>query len=96
MVPLFGAEIKAPHFDTDLSLQKTVLNPPVNGKIQGIFTSLSIFQVLFKANLILKDFSRQSCIFKYFSSLYEPCLTFLFMIHQFHESCKLTSWLSCF
>ena len=24
----------------------------------------SVFQVLFKANLIFKDFSRQSCIFK--------------------------------
>ena len=33
---------------------------------------LSVFQVLFKANLIFKDFSRQSCIFKYFSSLSEP------------------------
>ena len=33
---------------------------------------LSVFQVLFKANLIFKDFSRQSCIFKYFSSLCEP------------------------
>ena len=40
-----------------------MLNPPVNGKIQ----------VLFKANFILKDFSRQSCVFKYFSSLCEPC-----------------------
>ena len=30
-------------------------------------------QVLFKANLIFRDFSRQSCIFKYFSSLCVPC-----------------------
>ena len=28
---------------------------------------------VFKANLIFKDFSRQSCIFKYFSSLCKPC-----------------------
>ena len=34
---------------------------------------LSVFQVLFKANFIFKDFLRQSCIFKYFSSLCEPC-----------------------
>ena len=34
---------------------------------------LSVFQVLFKTNLIFKDFSRQPCIFKYFSSLCEPC-----------------------
>ena len=37
---------------------------------------LSVFQVLFKANLIFKDFSRQSCIFKYFSSLCESCNCF--------------------
>ena len=35
---------------------------------------MSVFQVLFKANFIFKDFSRQSCIFKYFSSLCEPCV----------------------
>ena len=35
---------------------------------------LNVFQVLFMANFIFKDFSRQSCIFKYFSSLCEPCL----------------------
>ena len=33
---------------------------------------LSVFQVLFKSNLIFKDFSRQSCILKYFSNLWEP------------------------
>ena len=64
VVPLFGA---APNKDTTILLwfrsQKTVLNPPVDGKIQ----------LLFKANLIFKDFSSQSCIFKYFSSLCEPC-----------------------
>ena len=77
---------------------KTLLNPPENGKNQGLFKifytdlglqkhcwillkmvkikdfsrPLSVFQVLFKANLIFKDFSRQSCIFKCFSSLCEP------------------------
>ena len=30
--------------------------------------------MLFKTNFIFKDFSRQSCIFKYFSSLCEPFL----------------------
>ena len=33
------------------------------------------FQVLFKANLIFKDFSRQFSIFKCFSSLCKPCRT---------------------
>ena len=42
MVPLFGAAYAAPNkgttiFFTDLGLQITVLNPPVNGKIQGLF-----------------------------------------------------------
>ena len=53
---------------------KTLLNPPVNGKIHGLFSRpLSVFQVLFKVKSIFKDFSRQSYIFKYFSSLHEPC-----------------------
>ena len=33
---------------------------------------ISYFQVLFKANLIFKDFSRNPFIFKHFSSQYEP------------------------
>ena len=52
---------------------KTVLNPPVNGKFKDFSRPLSVFQVLFKASLIFKDFSRQFCIFKDFSSLCEPC-----------------------
>ena len=40
-------------------------NPPVNGKIQGLLRPLSVFQVLFEANLIFRDFSRLSCIFAY-------------------------------
>ena len=64
-------QIKTPQFYTDLGLQ-IVLNPLVNGKIQGVFKAFECFQVLFKANLIFKDFSRQSCLFKYFSSLCEP------------------------
>ena len=51
-----------PKFYTDLCFKKTVLNPLANGNIQ----------VLSKANFIFKDFSRQSCIFKYFSSLCKP------------------------
>ena len=50
MVPLFGAAY-ALQFYTDLS-PKTVLNPPVNGKVQGLFKAFSVFQVLFKANFI--------------------------------------------
>ena len=47
------------------------MNPLAYGKIQGILLSLSVFQVLFKAIIIFKDFSRQNCTFKYFSSLFK-------------------------
>ena len=36
-------QIKAPHFYTDLGLQKTVLNPHTNGKIQGLFKAFECF-----------------------------------------------------
>ena len=56
MVPLFGAAYAAPNKGTTIlywfSSAKTVLNPPVNSKIQGILKALSVFQVLIKANLI--------------------------------------------
>ena len=47
--------------------QLTVLNPTENIKFRG----LGNFPVLFKANLIWKDFSRKPSIFKYFSSLWK-------------------------
>ena len=36
-------QIKAPQFYTDLGLKKTLSNPPVNGKIQGLFKALECF-----------------------------------------------------
>ena len=41
-------------------------------KFKDFSRPLSVFSVLSKANLIFEDFSRQSCIFKYFSSLCDP------------------------
>ena len=46
-------------------------------KFKDFSRPLSVFQVLFKAFFIFKDFSRQSCIFKYFSMLCEPCAKFV-------------------
>ena len=70
MVPLFGAAYAAANKGTTILYQfkspTTVLNPPENGKIQGLFNAYECFQVLFKTNVIFKDFSRQSCIFKHF------------------------------
>ena len=43
-------------------------------KVKYFSRPSSVFQVLFKANFIFKNFSRQSCIFKYFSSQCEPWL----------------------
>ena len=38
-------QIKAPHFYTDLGLQKTVLNPLANSKFKDFSRPLSVFQV---------------------------------------------------
>ena len=82
-------QIKAPQLYTDSGLQRTVLNPLANGKFKDFSMPLSVFQVLFKVFFfIFKDFSRQSCIFKYFSSLCEPCL-YLRLV-------SLTSSIRCF
>ena len=54
VVPLFGAAYAAPNTGTTilyyLISPKTVLNPPVNGKIQGLFNAFECF---------FKYFSRQ-------------------------------------
>ena len=66
-------QIKAPQFYTGLGLKKTVLNSLGNGKIQGLFKAFECFSSTFLGNFIFKDFLRQSCLFKYFSSLCKPC-----------------------
>ena len=40
-------QIEAPHFYTDLGLQKNCVSPPGNGKIQGLFKALSVFSSTF-------------------------------------------------
>ena len=66
-------QIKAQQFYTDLGLyqQCQVLQKIVEFK--DFSRLLSDFPVLFKADLIFKDFSRKPPKFKYFSSLCEPC-----------------------
>ena len=56
----------------DLDLLSTVLSLTENRRIQGLSRPLSDFPVLFKADLIFKDFSRKPSKFKYFSSLCKP------------------------
>ena len=66
-------QIKVPQFYADLGQKKQCWILLQMVKFKDFSRPLSVFQVLFKANFIFKDFSRQSCIFKYFSSLCEPC-----------------------
>ena len=41
-------QIMAPQFYTNLGFQKTLLNPPVNGKIQGLFKAFECFSSTFQ------------------------------------------------
>ena len=54
----------------DLKLSRT----QENVKFKYFSRSMVSFQGLFKTNFVFKDFSRLPFIFKYFSSLCEPCL----------------------
>ena len=76
---LFGAAYAcaAPNKGTTIlycfSSQSTILRPTENSRIQKFSRPLSVFPVLFKADLIFKDFSSKPSKFKCFSSLCEPC-----------------------
>ena len=48
-------EIKAPQFYTDLGLQKAVLNPLANGKIQGLFKALEYFSSTFQGKFNFQE-----------------------------------------
>ena len=75
VVPLFGAAFAAPNkgttIFTDLGLHQQWEVLQKKNRIQGLFKAFD-FPVLFKADLIFKDFSRKPSKFKYFSSLCEP------------------------
>ena len=62
-------------------------------KFKDFSRPLSVFQVPFNASLIFKDFSRQSCIFKYFSGLCEPCIL-LDLLNSLQKSNKMTGEVS--
>ena len=59
-------------FYTDLGLYQQCLVLQKLVEIEDFSRLLSDFPVLFKADLIFKDFSREASKFKYFSSLCEP------------------------
>ena len=66
VVPLFGTQF---YTDKGLYQQCSVLQKI---EFKDFSRLLSDFPVLFKADLIFKDFSRRPSKFKYFSSLCEP------------------------
>ena len=65
-------QIKAQQFYTDLGLKNNVESLQMV-RFKDFSRPLKVIQVLFMAHFIFKDFSRQSCTYKYFSSLCEPC-----------------------
>ena len=62
-----------------------MLNPPVNGKIQGLFQSFLCFQVLFKENLYFKEFSSNPV----YSSTFQACANPEELHHANSHSSKL-------
>ena len=73
-------QIKAQQFYTDLDLYQPKIYTDLDLYLQKIeefkdfSRPLSDFPVLFKADLIFKDFSRKPSKFKYFSSMWNPGL----------------------
>ena len=67
-------QIKTQQFYTDLGLYQQCLVLQKIVEFKDFSRLLSDFPVIFKADLIFKDFSRKASKFKYFSSLCEPCI----------------------
>ena len=76
-MPIFGAAYAAPNIGakiyTDFGFYQQCKVPKKMVEFKDFSRLLSDFLVLFKADLIFKDFSRKPSKFKYFSSLCEPC-----------------------
>ena len=73
LVQLMLHQIKAQQFYTDLDLYQQCKVLQKIEEVKDFSRHLSDFPVLFKADLIFKDFSRKPSNFKYFSSVCEPC-----------------------
>ena len=67
-------QIKAQQFYTDLDLYEQCKILQKTEEFKDFSRPLNDFPVLFKADLIFKDFSRKPSKFKYFSSLCKPCI----------------------
>ena len=67
-------QIKAQQSNTDLDPYQQCLSLQNIEEFKDFSRPLSDFPVLFKADLIFKDFSRKPSKFKYFSSLCKFCV----------------------
>ena len=67
-------QIKAPQFNTDLDLQKTVLNLFANGKIQGLFKAFECFSSTFQGKFYFQGLFK---IVLYIQVLFKPVQTLI-------------------
>ena len=68
-------QIKAPKFYTDLGLQKTVLNPLANGKIQGLFKAFECFSSTFQGKFYFQGLFKTVL---YIQVLFKPVRTLFY------------------
>ena len=68
MVPLFGAAYR-------FRSPKTVLNPPVNGKIQGLFKAFECFSRTFQGKFIFQGLFKTNLYIEVLKSLFKPVRT---------------------
>ena len=95
VVPLFDAAFAAPNKGTTIlywfrSLS-TVLSSTENRRIQELFKAFEWFPVLFKADLIFKNFSRNPLNSSTFQACTNPVLSALFCLYV---RCTLVAYIA--
>ena len=79
-MPLFGAAYAAPNKGTTILYwfrsPKTLLNPPVNGSIQGLFKAFECFSSSFQSKFYFQGLFKTVLYIQVLSSLCEPCNIF--------------------
>ena len=87
MVPLFGAAYAAPNKGTTILYlfrsPRTVLNPPLGGKIQGLFKAFECFSSTFQVKF---NFQGHFKTFLYIQVLFKPVRTLTDLDKQKIES----------
>ena len=93
MVPLFGAAYATPNkvttiFFTDLGLQKTVLNPLANGKIQGFFKAFECSSSTFQGKFYFQGLFKTVL---YTKLLFKPVRTLRHLSHSSYIEHKIVN-----